>query len=360
MNLYSWDELRAHVEHIDVSPRSKSTYKVGDLIIDARRGFNPERLEWFLDLDPKHRATWERRRKDFKDTSLSTYDASLSSLAVGCGFTDQEIVDLLVAHRVKHGNPLKGIAAYKDCISTAREWRAPIAGGSNGVVAVLDEISDDARKIEQEEALTALRELCNAPTLKIWRMDADDPYFVVEIDRRKPIGASKRGAEDLTYRSFRSAVINASYSPYVGLDKGHAKTFTDTVEPLIRKAAVDKSSGPETIRGNETVDWLRRYLDDRPPEQYIPGESHSRAELVMQRPIRIDEQTVWFWSSNLYDWLGEHHYRNVTTPDLSDRLGEIGAVSASKNSSSLRPKDGKIVQSRPRIVPAYVLRDEGE
>ena len=43
--------------------------------------------------------TWGHARSDLQDQSPSTYDMSLASQAVGAGWTDQEVTDLLIAHR---------------------------------------------------------------------------------------------------------------------------------------------------------------------------------------------------------------------------------------------------------------------
>lgn len=52
-----------------------------------------------LDQDPKLKATWDRKRRDLKDNSQSSYDMALAGLLVHWGFTDQEVVDVLIAHR---------------------------------------------------------------------------------------------------------------------------------------------------------------------------------------------------------------------------------------------------------------------
>jgi hypothetical protein len=51
--------------------------------------------------------SWDRERPDLADQSASAYDLSLASLAVRDGWTDQEVVDLLIASRKRHGNDLK-------------------------------------------------------------------------------------------------------------------------------------------------------------------------------------------------------------------------------------------------------------
>lgn len=67
-----------------------------------------------LDLDPKFAATWKRERPEFP--SQSEYDMSLASTAAHAGWSDQEIVDLLVAHRREGGGDL-------DLVDLERKFR---------------------------------------------------------------------------------------------------------------------------------------------------------------------------------------------------------------------------------------------
>jgi hypothetical protein len=52
---------------------------------------------------PKFLATWNRTRTDLSDQSQSGYDLALASIAARMGWGDQEIADLILAHRARHG-----------------------------------------------------------------------------------------------------------------------------------------------------------------------------------------------------------------------------------------------------------------
>lgn len=57
--------------------------------------------------DRRFAKSWERSRADLSDQSPSAYDMSLATIAVSAGWTDQEIVDLLLAARRNHGEDPK-------------------------------------------------------------------------------------------------------------------------------------------------------------------------------------------------------------------------------------------------------------
>lgn len=60
-----------------------------------------------LTNDEKARASWEGKRPDLADQSPSSYDFSLAVFAARYGWSDQDIADLLIARRRKHGQDLK-------------------------------------------------------------------------------------------------------------------------------------------------------------------------------------------------------------------------------------------------------------
>jgi putative DNA primase/helicase len=57
--------------------------------------------------EPRFQQSWDHTRKDLKDKSLSGYDMSLARFAYLNGWTAQEIVNLIIAHRRKYGDDVK-------------------------------------------------------------------------------------------------------------------------------------------------------------------------------------------------------------------------------------------------------------
>ena len=78
------------------------------------------------DADSKFRAAWEHTRKDLLDQSPSAYDMALANTAVLGGWSDQEIVNLLIAHRRRYNADLKLRDSYY--AKTIAKARAAFAG----------------------------------------------------------------------------------------------------------------------------------------------------------------------------------------------------------------------------------------
>lgn len=72
-----------------------------DILYDFKNAQPPaEKFSALREIEPRFDASWNRSRR-LKDKSASGYDLSLASLAAHAGWTDQEIVNLIIAHRRK-------------------------------------------------------------------------------------------------------------------------------------------------------------------------------------------------------------------------------------------------------------------
>lgn len=109
------------IEHEGPRHMVERLQELTDAIPDTPAGVQPSQLELHVqarDLaelpvkvdalifnDQTFRSTWEHRRG--AGWSMSEYDLSLCSQAAQAGFTDQDLADLITAHRTRHGDPGK-------------------------------------------------------------------------------------------------------------------------------------------------------------------------------------------------------------------------------------------------------------
>lgn len=100
---FDLDDFEAFV---DVAPADPDEIRRPSGIILSRDPRPPKEMCAVLwEMDSKFRATWQRRRPDLPDNSLSSYDMSLANIAVRSGFTDQEAADLILKFRMEKGTP---------------------------------------------------------------------------------------------------------------------------------------------------------------------------------------------------------------------------------------------------------------
>ena len=95
------------VTPITIERTEKVDIKTDQIVLRPDAAPPTEKWEALMSAEPKFKKSWNHDRKDLSDQSPSSYDFSLASIAFQAEWTDQEIVDLLIAHRRKHKSDLK-------------------------------------------------------------------------------------------------------------------------------------------------------------------------------------------------------------------------------------------------------------
>ena len=142
----------------------------GGLALDPEAEPSAVRLDALLMADPKFRRSWGQDRKDQLPTA---YNLSLATMAMGVGWSDQEVVNLIICWRRKHGHDLKlGEGYYEIILSKAKE---PI------VMAQAQEQLDEAlllRPEDQSEVLKAnLTTLFRVDIIRIVKYVGEPPVY---------------------------------------------------------------------------------------------------------------------------------------------------------------------------------------
>jgi len=101
---YEPDDL---VPAIVVEKKERIEAEIGRIMLRPDAAPPMDKWEALMSAEPKFKKSWNHDRKDLSDQSPSSYDFSLASIAFQADWTDQEIVDLLIAHRRRHKADLK-------------------------------------------------------------------------------------------------------------------------------------------------------------------------------------------------------------------------------------------------------------
>lgn len=103
---YNPDDFEAY---LSAAPLLKRTIPSQPWTFELHADAEPPAEKFLLlcEIDLKFRMSWAHQRTDLQDQSASSYDLSLASRALAAGWNVQEIVNLLIAHRRKHGADLK-------------------------------------------------------------------------------------------------------------------------------------------------------------------------------------------------------------------------------------------------------------
>jgi hypothetical protein len=108
---------------------------VDGLKLDPQANPPQDKLEVMLDTSPRFKAAWEHSEwLDIRDKSASGYDESLACQALVAGWNEQEIANLIIACRRRHGADLEKVTERKDYVKRtldrAKEFLAKHAAES--------------------------------------------------------------------------------------------------------------------------------------------------------------------------------------------------------------------------------------
>ncbi|MGE4157723.1 MAG: hypothetical protein AB7F75_01345 [Planctomycetota bacterium] len=100
---YNPDDFEPYVP-AEVLPEAVAS---GDMVLRADAQPPAEKFSQLMVASPAFAKAWNRLRPDLRDQSQSAYDLSLANIAAIHMWSDQEIANLLIATRVKHGEKLE-------------------------------------------------------------------------------------------------------------------------------------------------------------------------------------------------------------------------------------------------------------
>lgn len=216
---YEIDELEAYLDERGVKAAAKTPKKeplaTGSatnlkLSKDAKPEFN-KFLELYKDPEEKKfRQSWDRKRKDLADQSSSGYDLSIATILFNYEWSDQEIVNAIIANHVEHGDDLKLDRPdyYQRTLARAK------MGLSQQQQLESEQVADfraDEHKVTVSDKAHILNEVSHVLGVKVtaWVKFMSDPVvYFLEIDNQFRVSVGDGGAV-MNSKRFAQAVYNA-------------------------------------------------------------------------------------------------------------------------------------------------------
>lgn len=312
--------------------------KLGNLVLDG--GANPpiEKFEMLCDLDPKVRATWEGRRPDLP--SASEYDLSIATVALTMGWTDQEVVDLLIARRRKSGQDLKLREDYYARTLTRAHNSYQARTGSDD----LDEVVDPENPDSRAAALAAIKFYTGMDVVRILATGARAPeYSVVLADGRKAeLGVMKDAQK---WETWWSVAFEMRCAQGKEPKKAEWKAALTKIQTLVEEIETEQSSLVTGI-----VDLLQSFLGKVQNADRWPVDS--LVNVVRKRqPYRLGEW-VFFGLQAFQTHVGQMVREKYTRSKLINLLLEAGAV---REEVYHDVKDGARIHRTYWRVPAALI-----
>jgi len=327
-NRYSLQERTIDLDYIDDTSYQVDDaieYEVGELVLDPQA--EPPQGKWtaLMQNQPKVAESFRQERDDIQDQSASGYDMSLANFAVQADWSDQEIVNLLIAHRRENNEDLKLRQDYYErTIKKARYKTAKEQSADS-----LDNVAHLAEKMKAEEGdvdeLTSkevrkhvLKHISNLMDIKIKRFvkyTSDPPKFKLETSKGSTIIGS--GSSVLSQSTFRGKIFEAT-NTLVPKFKGEQ---WDKIVQALGVCLEEESIGDAATNKGTAKQWLEDYLNDRALMQWGLDDEEGIAR--SKNPFKKDDY-IYIFGSDFRKWLRVSEMEKINAKEMGTILKSYG------------------------------------
>ena len=296
-----------------------------------------DKFQALLDNSKKFKDTWDHDRVDLSDTSASGHDLSLAVFALRAGWTDQEAVNLMIACRRQHGDPLKLREDYYDrTVSKARKFVE-----SRQAEEEVNE--EDDKPIEtpedRKEQLDQLSKALGFPSEWIRMYNSSEPEF-----RMKAGGKEIRLGDVATLleqRPFRNAVARAVLLRVPTFSSKRWERMSAKLLKLVETIEV----GEEATLHGQVEAWLEVFLEKR-------GVIDSVEDGLQDRVTFQKDNDVYIHLAPLKTWIFINFGDRISSTKLATSLTAFGCEEARPSAKC----GNKIIQRRVYRIPKEIAK----
>ncbi len=292
-------------------PQRKQATHSGQVLFDIEQEPPADKFSALLLNSSKFKHTWEHKRSDLSDQSLSAYDLSLASQAAQAEWNDQEIASLIIAHRKKYGSADK--TTRQDYFSrTIARARTNVNSNISEQDARSHASLEDAIEIGGEDALSELSSRFNVSVAGVIKRGKDPAFYYIQLADGEEIRLGEGKALN-SQLATRTAIMNATMR-----QPKRMKSFLwdKTVDLML---SVAKEEG--LADGESAVDMaclILAYLEASPPLDW----DHDDDMLTHNHPFQ-KAGMVWVHAGAFIEWASIVRSRRFERAHVISRLREI-------------------------------------
>ncbi len=213
------------------------------------------KMQALIEADQKFRQSWEKKRgKSIQDDSNSGYASSLAIRAVNAGWTDKEVIALIIQFYNKWGaiNTLK--RNPKKIISTIQFAKKCVRENKNDEDAIKALGLSELEFLEKDDQIAHIASCLKVNLSKIIKRGVDEVSYIFVIDDREvDIGNSECL---ISYTKTLCRILDATNQM---IPKYKSTAWRNLVEKIIQLAEFDDSIG---TKEEETIHWVADYLEN--------------------------------------------------------------------------------------------------
>ncbi len=318
----------AYLKDLGISAERSYQVNAGEITLSPKAEVSIEKFEILVENDEKFQRTWDRKRRDFADQSPSSYDLSLAVTAASVGWTDQEIVNLIIASRRKHGDDLKlRVDYYGRTIAKARD-----ALGREQATVQMEQLTDEllqakgggdpdeVKRVRREAADAVAQQLAFEVSGFIRQLASPPVYYALTPLGRVYLGTA---ADLLSWTKTRANIFS-----HTGILIPRFKPAAwDQICTTIAEIAEDEDVGIESTERGQTYLWISEYLMAHPPLDLDQRDEAGQSE----EPFIDEHGQVVVFSTAFSRWLWVHANSRIPSREIARMLRDFHAMPGKLN-----------------------------
>lgn len=330
-------DLPVQVAHIDFDPDSTIPL---------------DKFEFLENYDPEFRKAWNKQGKPPNDPSQSGWDMRIAIIAADGGFSDQEVVNLLVNYRRKYGEDLKHPGYYRLTVSKARVHTAAKerdAAAEDAMVGLrASEMGEGSTDIEKRrENLSKFLGIEIARLIKYTSTPAE--YRLVLVDGRSVrIGSSRQ--------LIRAAEFQVIMAELAGVYIQFERKEWPSVATNLLAIAEEESAGEEAVDMTQTKILIANYLSKNKLADGIE-EAFPEKMNDTPRPFFDGEGNICIYGTQFRSWTETDSKIKISPKEMGVRFKEIGGENYTMN---IRNTSRSIWKFSPDVLSQYIRLTGGQ
>jgi hypothetical protein len=311
---------------VHVMPGEKLEYSS-----DAEPPF--QRFQVLCDVEPKFKAAWDHFRKDMTDQTASAYDMALANLAVQAGWTDQEVANLLIAHRRRYKEDLKLRDSYY--AKTIAKARATFSGGD--LIREIEDLTtpeprpsrdaDGERKTDEPVKEDPLQKKAALVDRISQAFGLVGEHKIIRIT--KFISEPREYAIETASGCIRLGPVQNLIEPYAlqakiaELAGRMIPSFKKNsewakIQQALLDACIDVAVGDEGTNAGLANSWLTAYLGARPVLDSVEESDDTRSPFVRDGRIHV-------YMADFRRWVHINHGDRIPPKEMGILMRRAGA-----------------------------------
>lgn len=313
---YSIADFEPHLEEEvrkikDKQDRATDT-KAGSIKLDENADVPKVKFDALLENNLKFKQSWTHKRKDLRDTSMSSYDLSLATIAVMHGWKDQEIANLIISHRKKYAADLKlRQDYYLNTIAKAKDYTESSKKIDQAVKAEVSE--------KPEENLSHVSVAFGIPIVKVEKYLSEPVQYVIHFENGGQI--ELKGATELMSQNIIRSKIADVLDFRVEVFK--AAEWNLIVDKLLA-STVKIEVGSDSTQLGLVAHYLYSYLD-----RYIVLDDDQSVRALRELPVVIGSEYC-FNFDNFLNFVSKEYNDNFKRSELMQKLTRLGCKGKGK------------------------------